>query len=52
MLKLSADSDYERFESEGLDNGFENLVNLLEKNGYTEYGSADKVLVVYHDEKE
>ena len=52
VLKLSADSDYERFESEGLDNGFENLVNLLEKNGYTEYGSADKVLVVYHDEKE
>lgn len=47
VLKLSANSDYERFETEGLDNGFDNLVNLLKSNGYTEYSFVENVLVIY-----
>ena len=48
VLKLSASSDYKKYATGGKDNGFENLVTLLEKNGYSEYTSLDNVLVIYH----
>lgn len=42
-----AGSEYKRFETEGLNNGFDNLVNLLEKSGYTKHSSVENVLVIY-----
>ena len=51
VLKLSANSDYKKFATGGKDNGFDNLVKLLEENGYTEYQSLDNVLVIYHKEQ-
>ena len=47
VLKLSASSDYKKYATGGKDNGFENLVILLEKNGYSEYAALDNVLVIY-----
>lgn len=40
-------SEYKRFETEGLNSGFDNLVNLLEKSGYTKYSSVEDMLVIY-----
>ena len=51
VLKLSANSDYKKYATGGKDNGFENLVKLLEQNGYTEYEFLDNVLVIYHKEQ-
>ena len=48
VLKLSASSDYKKYATGGKDNGLDNLVKLLEKNGYLEYASLDNVLVIYH----
>ena len=48
VLKLSANSDYKKYATSGKDNGFDNLVSLLKKNGYSEYASLDNVLVIYH----
>ena len=47
VLKLSASSDYKKYATGGKDNGFENLIILLEKNGYSEYAVLDNVLVIY-----
>ena len=47
VLKLSANSDYKKYATGGKDNGFDNLVSLLKKNGYCEYTSLDNVLVIY-----
>ena len=51
VLMLSASSDYKKYATGGEDNGFDNLVKLLEKNGYTEYKSLNNVLVIYHKEQ-
>lgn len=48
VLKLSANNDYKKYATDNQDNGFENLVKLLEENGYSEYASLDHVLVIYH----
>ena len=47
VLKLSASSDYKKFATGGKDNGFDNLVKLLEEKGYSIYNSLDGVLVIY-----
>ena len=47
VLKLSANSDYKKYATGGKDNGFENLIILLEKTGYSEYAALDNVLVIY-----
>ena len=47
VLKLSASSDYKKYATGGKDNGFENLIILLEKNRYSEYAALDNVLVIY-----
>ena len=51
VLKLSANSDYKKYATGGKDNGFDNLVKLLEENGYTEYESLNNVLVIYRKER-
>ena len=47
VLNLSANSDYKKYATGGKDNGFENLVKLLEDNGYSEYTSLNNVLIIY-----
>lgn len=47
VLKISADSDFKKFAANGENNGFENLVNLLEENGYEPYKSIEDTLVIY-----
>ena len=47
VLKISADSDFKKYAVNGEGNGFENLVNLLEENGYEPYKSIEDILVIY-----
>ena len=47
VLNVSSTSDYKKYATGGKENGFENLVKLLEKNGYTEYASLEDVVVIY-----
>lgn len=47
VLKISADSDFKKYAVNGEGNGFENLVNLLEENGYEPYMSIEDILVIY-----
>ena len=47
VLHVSADGDYKQYAQDGESNGFENLVRLLEENGYTQYRSVENVLVIY-----
>lgn len=47
VLKTSADSDFKKYAVNGEGNGFENLVKLLEENGYERYKSVKNVLVIY-----
>lgn len=48
VLKLSANNEYKKYATGGEDNGFANLVSLLEENGYRQYTSLDGVLVIYY----
>ncbi|MGN1025217.1 MAG: DUF2079 domain-containing protein [Faecousia sp.] len=47
VLHVSADGDYKQYAQGGESDGFENLVRLLEENGYTQYRSIENVLVIY-----
>ena len=47
VLKISADSNFKKYAVNGEGNGFENLVNLLEENGYEPYMSIEDILVIY-----
>ncbi len=47
VLNVSAKGDFKRYATAGKDNGFENLVALLEDNGYTLFHSLENVLVIY-----
>jgi hypothetical protein len=47
-LNVSSAGDYKKYATGGKENGFENLIKLLEKNGYTEYAKLEGVLVIYH----
>ena len=47
VLKLSSNGDYKKYATNVKNNGLENLINLLEKNGYSQYHSYEKVLVIY-----
>ena len=47
VLKISADSDFKKYAVNEDGNGFENLVNLLEENGYEPYMSIEDILVIY-----
>ena len=51
VLVLSANGDYKRYATRGTDNGLENLVQLLEYNGYTEYEAINDVLIILHKEQ-
>lgn len=40
-------NEYEKYMTDGKENGYENLILLLEQNGYTQYLKHDDVLVIY-----
>lgn len=48
VLKVNSNSDCEKYATDGMDNGYENLVKLLEESGYRKYGVVDDVLVIYY----
>ena len=47
VLREPPSGDYIQYAQGGENDGFENLVRLLEANGYTRYRSAENVLVIY-----
>ena len=46
VLKLSGNGDYKKFATGSKDNGFDNLVKLLEAHGYREYCVLEDVLMI------
>ncbi len=48
VLKVSATADYKKYATGGQNNGFQNVVALLEANGYAEYEKLGSILVIYH----
>ena len=48
VLNVTSTADYRKYATGGKENGFDNLVKLLERNGYTPYRSLENVLVIYH----
>ena len=47
VLKVNSNSDCKKYATNGKDNGYENLVQLLEESGYQKYGADSNVLVIY-----
>ena len=50
VLRPSASNDYKKYAIGSNANGLDNLIALLEENGYSEYTSLDNVLVIYKKE--
>ncbi len=50
VLHVSADDDYRQYAQGGENDGFVNLVRLLEENGYVPFQSIENVLVIYRKE--
>ena len=48
VLKVSSTGDFKKYATGGKNNGYENLVKLLEENGYTRYSNYGEILVIYH----
>lgn len=51
VLKVSSPGDYKKYATGGQDNGYENLVKLLEENGYTRHSNYGEILVIYRKVK-
>ena len=50
VLDLTAEGDLEKYAGAGRGNGFENLVMLLETNGYACFDTVEDLLVIYRKE--
>ena len=50
VLNVSANNSYKKYATGELNNGYENLIELLKENGYFEYESLDGVLTIWHKE--
>lgn len=48
VLKVSSSADFKKYATGGQNNGYENLVKLLEENGYSRYSNYGEILVIYH----
>lgn len=48
VLAVSEDYSYEKYATDGKNNGYENLTELLKDNGYSVYESFKDVLVIWH----
>lgn len=51
VLKVSSSGDYKKYNTGGKTNGYENLVALLEKEGYVLHSNYGKTLEVYRKAK-
>lgn len=47
VLKVDSNSECKKYATNGMDNGYENLLKLLVENGYQECGVVENVLVIY-----
>ena len=47
-LDVSENNSYKKYATDGKYNGYENLIELLRENGYSEYESVKDVLVIWH----
>jgi len=47
VLGVDTNSECQKFATDGLDNGYENLVRLLEENGFSVHSAVSRVLVIY-----
>ena len=47
VLKKNSEGDYKKYATNGNENGFTNLVALLEENGYEEFYEYGSILVIY-----
>lgn len=47
VLQVNSNTYCKKYATDGLDNGYENLIKLLEESGYQKYGELEKVLVIY-----
>ena len=50
-MKVSSSGDYKKYNTGGKTNGYENLVALLEKEGYVLHSNYGKTLEVYRKAK-
>ena len=50
VLRVDSDGECVQYATDGENNGYENLTELLRANGYSEYGAVKDVLVVWHKE--
>ena len=47
VLKATYTAEFKKYATNGEDNGYENLVALLEENGYAPYGNYQTAVVIY-----
>ena len=47
VLRTTAPHEYRKFETGGKENGLENLINLLERQGYEEFARIEGELTIY-----
>ena len=47
VLQVSAVGAYQKYATSGQDNGLDNLLKLLEENGYSEYERLDGIVLIY-----
>ena len=47
-LDVSENNSYKKYATDGKNNGYENLIELLKDNGYLEYESFKDAIVIWH----
>lgn len=47
-LDVSENNSYKKYATDGKNNGYENLIELLKDNGYLEYESIKDAIVIWH----
>ncbi|MBQ8497980.1 MAG: DUF2079 domain-containing protein [Clostridia bacterium] len=48
VLRMDSNGECSKYATADKNDGFENLIKLLEESGYQEYGAVNDVLVIYH----
>lgn len=51
VLDVGSTGDYARYKTSGKENGYANLVKLLERKGYRMISQIEGILVIYHKEQ-
>ncbi len=50
VLSVGSDGECGKYATDGENNGYENLTELLKASGYSEYGAINDVLIIWHKE--